>query len=272
VTGDLERLFKHPTADHVVEKTAAMAVDLLACGHTEGGQHTVILSPSLVGMLAHEAVGHTVEADFVASGSVAKGKIGQRVASDLVTLCDTGIPPVGVNPVAQMAFDDEGVPCRNVTIIDKGVLSSYLHSRESAAQFGVEPTGNGRAWEYDNEPLIRMRNTYFLPGSQSLDEIIADTRDGFLLDGTLSGQADSTGEFMCGVQHALEIKNGSLTGRKFRDVTISGVAFDVLQSVDALSSDFQWDLGSGYCGKWQTARVDAGGPYMRCKITLGGRK
>jgi len=271
VSGDWVCLFNHPKTDRIVEKTSAMAVDLLSAGHAEGGAKTEILSPALVGLLSHEAIGHTVEADFVASGSVAKGKIGQRVGSDLVTLCDAGSSPFGVNPSGQMAFDDEGVPCKTVTIIDKGILNSYLHSRESAVLFGVEPTGNGRAWEYDSDPLIRMRNTYVEPGDQTLDEIIASTPDGLLLDGGGSGQADATGEFMFGVGHGLEIKDGKLTGKKFRELTISGVAFDVLKTVDAVSSDFRWELGTGLCGKGQPAKVDAGGPYLRCKINLGGR-
>ena len=156
-------------------------------------------------------------------------------------------------------------------IIDEGRLASYLHNRESAAAFGVAPTGNARAWEYSDEPLIRMRNTYIEPGEVSLGEMIASTADGFLLDNPGSGQADATGEFMFGAGVAIEIKNGKL-GRTFREVTLSGVAFDVLRTVDAVSREFRWDLGSGYCGKWQPAKVDAGGPYVRCRLMLGGRQ
>jgi TldD protein len=101
--------------------------------------------------------------------------------------------------------------------------------------------------------------------------MIASTPDGFLIVGAGSGQADATGEFMFGCDYAVEIKGGKL-GKKFKEVTISGVAFDVLKTVDAVSSEFLWDLGSGYCGKWQPAKVDAGGPYLRCQITLGGRQ
>ena len=167
-------------------------------------------------------------------------------------------------------FDDEGVPCRDTIIIKDGILKSYLHNRESAKLFDAEPTGNARAWEYDDEPIIRMRNTCIAPNTHNLDEIIADTREGYLLEGSNSGQADSTGEFMFGVGYAVEIKNGK-PGKLFKEVTISGVAFDVLMSVDAVSSEFRWDLGTGYCGKGQSAKVDAGGPYLRCKLTLGGK-
>lgn len=271
VSGDWDCLFNHPHANGIVDRVAGLAVDLLSAGYAVGGTQTAILSPSLVGLLSHEAIGHTVEADFVQSGSVAQGKIGQRVGSELVTLCDSGIAPFGNNPAGEMVFDDEGVPCQTVAIIDRGILNSYLHNRDSAAIFKVSPTGNGRAWEFDSDPIIRMRNTYIEPGTDSLEEIIAETKDGVLLEGAGSGQADATGEFMFGVGHGVEIKNGKL-GKLFRQLTVSGVAFDVLQTVDRISSEFIWDLGTGYCGKIQRAKVDAGGPYLRCKATLGGRE
>ncbi|MBC8365917.1 TldD/PmbA family protein [bacterium] len=271
VTGGWNCLFDHPTAQGIIEKTAKQAIDLLGAPHIPGGQATVILEPSLVGLLAHEAIGHTVEADFVLSGSVAAGKIGKRVGSDLVTLCDSGHSEYAGNAGGEMPFDDEGIPVQNTVVIENGILKSYLHNRESAAEFGVAPTGNGRAWLYKDEPLIRMRNTYLRPGTTPLEEMIASTREGYLIVGAGSGQADATGEFMFGSSYAVEIKNGKL-GRKLREATISGVAFDVLQTVDAVSTEFRWDLGSGYCGKWQPAKVDAGGPYVRCRLTLGGRQ
>ncbi|OHB76935.1 MAG: Zn-dependent protease [Planctomycetes bacterium RBG_16_59_8] len=271
VTGDWTCLFNHPRAENLVEKTGKTAVDLLSAPHVDGGKHTVILGPAMVGILSHEAIGHTVEADFVQSGSVAAGKIGQRVGSDLVTLCDSGRSEHAPFAGGSIPFDDEGVPTGNTVIIKNGLLSSYLHNRESAARFGVEPTGNARAWEYADEPLIRMRNTYIAPGTQSLEEIIASTKEGYLIEVPGSGQADATGEFMFGAGYAVEIRDGKL-GAIRRELTISGVAFDVLQTVDAVSREFRWDLGSGYCGKGQLAKVDAGGPYIRCRLPLGGRK
>ncbi len=271
VTGGWNCLFDHHRAEGIAEATARQAVELLGAPHVPGGKATVILEPSIVGLLSHEAIGHTVEADFVASGSVAAGKIGESVASELVTLCDSGVMEYGGGPGGAIPFDDEGVPAGRTPIIEKGKLVSYLHNRESAATFGVAPTGNARAWLYSDEPLIRMRNTYIEPGAQSLDDIIASTEQGYLIMGAGSGQADATGEFMFGCDYAVEIVGGKL-GRKFKEVTISGIAFDVLKTVDAVSSEFKWDLGSGYCGKWQPAKVDAGGPFLRCQLTLGGRQ
>lgn len=270
VSGNWKCLFNHPTCSTILEDTAKEAVDLLGAHHVEGGRKTVILSPSLVGLLCHEAIGHTVEADFVQAGSVAQGKLGQQIASPLVTLCDSGQPPFPGGPGGYLPFDDEGVPCQTTTIIEKGKLNSYLHDRESAKWFGTIPKGNARAWSYSDEPLIRMTNTYLLPGEQSLEDMLASTDDGLFITGAGNGQADATGEFMFGASSAYEIKNGKL-GKMFREVTLAGIAFDVLKTVDAISNQFQWDLGSGYCGKGQPAKVDAGGPYVRCQINVGGR-
>lgn len=271
VTGGWNCLYQHPSCQNIIDDTAKEAVDLLKAGYIDGGQKTVILAPSLVGLLCHEAVGHTVEADFVQAGSVAKDKIGTRVASDLVNLCDSGQPHFRGGPGGFLPFDDEGVVCSTTEIIEKGILKNYLHNRESAQRYNVLPRGNARAWSYADEPLIRMTNTYLLPGTTSLDEMIASTDDGLLVLGAGGGQADATGEFMFGANCAYEIKNGK-KGKMFREISLSGIAFDVLKSVDAVSKEFLWDLGSGYCGKGQPAKVDAGGPYIRCQLMLGGRQ
>jgi len=268
-TGGWSCLFKDRSAERLGEEAVQMAVDLLRAKRPHGGRSRVILAPSIVGLLVHEAIGHTVEADFVASGSVAAGKLGQRVGSELVNLYDSGQSEFSDGAGGTLPVDDEGVPTRRTPIIERGILTSYLHDRESAARFGVAPTGNARAWEYSDPPLIRMRNTYIAPGEQELEQMIAEMEDGYLLEGPRNGQADSTGEFMFGVGQAWRIRSGR-RAELVRGVTISGIAFDVMRTVDAVSRDFHWDLGSGYCGKGQPAKVDAGGPYVRCEVMLGG--
>jgi len=270
-TGGWECLFRKGSGQYLAEKAARTATDLLRAPSPQGGRSTVILAPSIVGLLVHEAVGHTVEADFVQAGSVAAGKLGTRVASELVTICDSGASEFYDGAGGTIPIDDEGVIAGRTEIIRNGVLVSYLHNRESAAHFGTEPTGNARAWEYSDRPLIRMRNTYLAPGAISLEEMIATTKDGYLLEGPRNGQADSSGEFMFGVQEARRIRDGKV-GELVRGVVISGIAFEVLSTVDAVSDTFRWDLGSGYCGKGQPAKVDAGGPYVRCEALLGGEQ
>lgn len=270
VAGGWLCLLNHPTLDNMIADTSKLATDLLKAKYPEGGKKDVILSPGVVGLLCHEAIGHTVEADFVKSGSVAEGMIGERVASNLVSLYDSGMENFAGYATANIPFDDEGVKTEATKIIENGILTSYLHNRETAHEFGVKPTGNARAWLYSDEPIIRMRNTYLLPGNSDLSDMIAAMDDGYLVEGEGSGQADSNGEFMFGCSHVWEIKNGKKV-RLLREATLSGIAFDVLKSVNAVSKEFLWSLGSGYCGKGQPAKVDAGGPYIRCKINVGGR-
>ena len=271
VTGGWDDLFAVWTPERMGEHASKVAVDLLSAPYAPGGPATVILNPELVGLLAHEAVGHTVEADFVLSGSAVSGKLDKKVASELVTLVDSGPAFIG-GPTAGgvLLVDDEGVPAGRTVVIDRGVLKSYLHDRETAALFGVAPTGNARAWHYDDEPLIRMRNTYLEPGETPLEEMIESIGDGFFLAGVGSGQADANAEFMFGVQEAYEIKGGKL-GRLLRGASISGDAFEVLSGVDTVSSGFEWAMGSGHCGKGQLAKVDGGGPHVRCRVVVGGR-
>jgi len=269
-TGGWDDLWRYGKWEELVERAVKRAERLLKAEHPKGEKITVILNPEIVGLIAHEAIGHTVEADFVLSGAITKGKIGQRVASELVTLVDSGpsthIPGAG----GTLLVDDEGVLTESTVVIKNGILKSYLHNRESAAEFGVKPTGNARAFEYSDEPIIRMRNTYIEPGKMSLNELLESTDRALLLEGALGGQADANAEFMFGVQEATLIEKGKKKGT-FSGVSISGNAFDVLKSVDAVSKEFRWALGSGYCGKFQRARVDAGGGYVRCQAIIGGR-
>ena len=271
ITGGMKDLFDEKTSDEMSDMTSKLAVDKLSAPYAKGGESVVILSPAMVGILAHEAIGHTVEADFVLSGSIASGKIGKKVGSELVTLADTGknIMDAG-HPAGFIPVDDEGVAVEDTIIIENGILKSYLHNRQTAAEFGVEPTGNARAWIHSDIPLIRMRNTHIKPGKDKVEDIISSTKEGYFLKSPGSGQADANAEFMFGCDEAYEVKNGKL-GKLIKNATISGQAFEVLKSVDMVGSDFSWDLGSGYCGKGQPAKVDAGGPTLRCKAMIGGR-
>ncbi len=271
VTGGWDDLFTRREPEEMSRTAADLAVRLSKAKHAEGERATVILDPSLVGLISHEAFGHLVEAQFVLSGSAAKGRLGQRVASDLVTLVDEGTPARDPLAAGMLMVDEEGVPSQRTPIIDRGILTSYLHDRETAHVFGVEPTGSARAWEYSNEPMIRMRNTYIEPGDWTLDELLEDTPRGYLLKGAGGGQADANGEFMFTVNEAYPVRDGEV-GELLRGVTIGGTSFEVLGSVDAISREFKFDLGSGFCVNYQPAKVDGGGGYLRCEAVVGGRQ
>ncbi len=237
--------------------------------YADAGEKTVILGGMMTGMLAHEAVGHTVEADLVLGGSVAAHNLGKVVASEIVNLTDFAHTAFGNKTPLPVYVDDEGVIATDAKIIENGVLVGYMNNRESAQHFGMQPCGNARAWAFSDEPLIRMRNTAILPGHDKLEDMIASVEDGYYLLDSSNGQADTTGEFMFGVSMGYEIKNGRL-GRALLDTTISGVAFSMLKTVDMISDKAEW-YSSGFCGKKQPMPVGMGGPAIRCKVMIGGR-
>ncbi len=235
----------------------------------EAGEALCIIDSSIAGMVAHEAVGHTVEADLVLAGSVAKDSLGIEVASPLVSLTDFAHTAFGERAPLPVYVDDEGTLCQDAVIIKDGILTGYMNNLESALGFGTAPMGNARAYAFSDEPLIRMRNTAIHPGKDKLEDMIASVDNGYYLTRTQNGQADTTGEFMFGITMGYEIKNGKL-GRALRDTTISGVAFNMLKTVDMLSDSVSWDF-AGYCGKKQPMAVSMGGPSIRCKVNIGGR-
>lgn len=255
----------HREVDHLYEQIMAKREGVYA----QAGKKTVILDGMLTGILAHEAVGHTVEADLVLGGSIARTSLNKKVASEVVNLVDFAHTALGEQAPLPVYVDDEGTPAEDAVLIKDGVLVGYLNSRETAEHFGMKPQGNARAYEFSDEPLIRMRNTAILPGKDKLKDMIASVDDGYYLVETGNGQADTTGEFMFGVGMGYEIKNGKL-GKAILDTTISGVAFDMLKTVDMVSDELVWS-SSGFCGKKQRMPVGCGGPALRCQVMMGGR-
>ncbi len=237
--------------------------------YADAGEKTVVLGGIMTGMLSHEAVGHTVEADLVLGGSVAAHNLNKQVASELVNLTDFAHTAFGEDCPLPVYVDDEGTEAKDVPLIENGILTGYMNSRESAQHFGMEPGGNARAWSFSDEPLIRMRNTSIHPGKDKLEDMIASIDDGYYLIDSTNGQADTTGEFMFGVSMGYEIKNGKL-GKALLDTTISGVAFEMLKTVDMVSDTVVW-CSSGFCGKKQPMPVGMGGPALRCRVKIGGR-
>jgi TldD protein len=239
-------------------------------GQCEAGLQDVVLDSDLAGILAHEAIGHTCEADYVLAGSVAGDWIGETVASEKITLVDYAGRGFDDKSSFAIHVDDEGTACRDVTLIEKGVLRNFLHSKKTAGELGVEPAGNARAFSFADEPLVRMRNTAIAAGADKLEDMIGAVERGYYLKRATNGQADFTSEFMFGVSCGYEIRNGK-RGRAIRDTTISGVAFDMLKTVTHVGDEFRWSGAGGWCGKKQPIAVGMGGPAIKCKITLGGR-
>ena len=268
--GQFEDVFTDPKK--LFDKISALHTHLMKKREgvfAQAGVKECVLDSNLAGVLAHEALGHTTEADLILGGSVAPEYLHKEAASPLITLIDFAHTALGSTCPVPVYIDDEGTPAADAIIIDKGILKGYLHNKETALYFQSLPTGNARAFSFSDEPIIRMRNTAILPGKDKLEDMIESIDDGYYLVTHGNGQADSTGEFTFGVPLAYEIKKGKL-GNAVLDTTISGIAFDVLKTVTMVSDDMTWVSG-GFCGKKQMIPVGMGGPAIKCNITIGGK-
>jgi len=268
---------KTEKAENLSNKTAKEAVDLLKAKSPIGGKFTIITDPKLTGTLIHEAFGHAVEADLVLNNdSILKGKIGKKVASENVNIIDN--PTMGQGKKFNLPFelfgcyfvDDEGIPSQKTTIIENGILKSYLHNLETSSRMDTLPNGHGRSSSISSRPQVRMGFTFIEPGDLSLEEIIQDTKNGILCEDFQYGYTDpSTGNFQFKCKFSYRIRNGEKK-ELMRDVSLSGMILEVLNKISAIGKEV--DYSDGMCGKGgQGVRVCDGGPYIRIEdITVGG--
>ncbi len=237
------------------------------------GTYTAVADPELIGLFLHEAVGHASEGDLVTSKeSVLEGNLGKAIADEVVTVYDDGNVEGGYS----LPYDDEGVPKRKTLLVEKGVLRGYLLSRETAAEIGLEPTGNGRAQNFENRPIVRQTNIYMQPGDYNFQELIEDIDFGFYVcgRGALGGQVDvGGGTFTFRAGPCYVIEKGEVKDM-VRGVNLAGKVLETLKTIDAVGKDFQIRTSVfGGCGKdGQLARVGDGGPHVRIgKLTIGGQ-
>ena len=255
----------------VAERALSHARDALKASRPPAGYLTVITRPELTGVFAHESFGHLTEGDFVAAGtSPLTGRLGEAIASEEVTIVDAGFDERGGYV---LLADDEGVPARKVVLVERGVLKGYLHSRESAALLGMEPTGNGRAQSFAHEVIVRMRNTFFEAGSWGEEEIVEETKHGLLLDKPAGGQVEEDGTFTFNARIGYLVENGEIK-EPVRDVVLAGNILEMLKRVDAASKRVVITTSPfGGCGKMgQMVHVGDGGPTLRTKLLVGGER
>jgi len=262
--------------DEAVHGAAAFAdetMELLGAGKIEPGEYEVIMDPDVAGTLAHEAFGHGVETDMFAKGRAkAIEYLGKPVASPIVNMYDGAAGGAsGADHCGTFLFDDEGQFATTTGIIKDGILVSGISDIQSALRLGYAPTGNGRRQAFDHKAYARMTNTWFAPGTSSLEAMLASVKRGYLLQRLNSGMEDPKN---WGIQLVVligrEIVEGKLTGRVVSPVVCSGYVPAVLSDITMLSSDFEL-FGSGYCGKGykEFVKVSAGGPYVKTKMRLG---
>lgn len=233
------------------------------------GVYDVITDPSITGLIAHEAFGHGVEMDqFVKDRALAKEYVGKYVASPICNMRDGAASTLSA---ASYFFDDDGVLAGDTQIIRDGILVTGISDLASATQLGTAPTGNGRRESSRRKAYARMTNTFFEPGKDKLEDMIASIDHGYMLFETNNGMEDPKNwAIQCVAEYGIEIVNGKLTDNWVSPVVMSGYVPDLLESISMVSDDFVV-TGSGMCGKGykEWVRVSDGGPALKVKVKLG---
>lgn len=261
-------LFEGHALEQAAVKAARRAVLMLTARRAPGGRMPVIISSEAGGTMIHEAIGHGLEADLAQRGlSVYSGKLGQRVASPVITVLDDATLP---NKRGSFRFDDEGTPAQRNVLVKEGVLKQFMYDRATAAVDGTVSTGNGRRESYEHKPIPRMTNTYIAPGAVSPEEVIRSVPRGLLVKKMGGGQVNTvTGDFVFDVQEGYLIENGAAL-EPVRGATLTGSGPAVLQSIDMVASDLGFSIGT--CGKdSQGAPVSDAMPTLRIpEMVVGG--
>lgn len=252
-----------------VDDTCNLSIALLDALPIVPGEYDVITDPSITGLIAHEAFGHGVEMDMIVKNRAkSKDYMNEYVASSIVSMHDGAAAGLSV---ASYFFDDDGILAHDTEIIRDGVLITGMSDALSAMQLGTIPTGNGRRENFMHKAYTRMTNTFFVPGTDKLEDMIASIDYGFYLCDTSNGMEDPKNwQIQCVCEYAKEIKNGKFTGRIFSPVILSGYVLDLLKSITMVSDAFKLE-GSGFCGKGykEWVRVSDGGPHLKARVKLG---
>ncbi len=261
-------LFDRTDVAELAVAAARRALGKLVARPAPSGAVPVVLASGSGGILFHEACGHGLEADHVAKAtSVYAGRVGELVASPLVTLVDDGT--VG-GEWGAFAVDDEGHPAGRTVLIERGVLVDYMWDGVRARKEGRSSSGNGRRQSYRHLPMVRMTNTFLLDGTADPDEIVSQTPHGVYVAKLGGGQVNTaTGDFVFGTTEAYLIEDGHLT-EPLRDANLIGNGPEVLSRIDAVAGDFA--MTPGTCGKdGQSVPVGCGQPTLRISsVTIGG--
>ncbi|MBN2364209.1 TldD/PmbA family protein [candidate division WOR-3 bacterium] len=245
--GELEELLGN--CSDFVKKAAPVA----------SGTYRVILSPLAAGIFAHESFGHKSEADFMLGDTkmAEEWQIGKKVGNDMLSIIDDGnLTEGGYTP-----FDDEGTSARKTHLIKNGILSGRLHSAETAADLNEEPTGNARAVSYMFEPIVRMTNTYILPGKTPKKELFKKAGDAIFVDSVKHGSGLST--FTIAPNRSYLLKDGEPV-KPLNISVITGNVFETLSEVEDISDELTlYSPTGGGCGKndQYPLPVSFGGPF-----------
>jgi TldD protein len=262
-------IFDTVDVDDLARDAARQAITKLSARPAPSGSMPVVIRHGTGGVLFHEACGHGLEADHIQkAASVYAGKVGQQVASPLVTLVDDGTMP---GEWGTLGIDDEGHVTQRNVLIEDGILTDYMWDYLRSRKGDHPQSGNGRRQSYQHLPMVRMTNTFVLDGPDDPADIVAATPSGVYVAQLGGGSVNTaSGDFVFGMTEAYLIENGEIT-EPLRDGNLIGNGPQVLRDIDMLGNDFA--MGSpGTCGKdGQGVPVGDGQPTLRvAALTVGG--
>ncbi len=262
--------FDRETPEALASEAARIATINVCAVPAPAGEMEMIVGAGGGGVLLHEAVGHGLESDFNRRGtSLYSGRVGERVASELVTIYDDGNLR---EERGSLNVDDEGVPGQHKVLVENGVLLGYMQDRLNARLMGVESTGSGRRQSFRFAPQPRMCNTYMPSGDASVDDIVASTRRGIYAKSFAGGQVEiAKGDFVFMIGEGYLVENGKVT-TPVRNASIVGNGPDAMMKVVAVGNDGRLARRHYTCGKGgQYVPVGVGMPTVKISsITVGG--
>lgn len=251
------------------EAVTDSALTLLKADFAPAGEFPVVIDSGFGGVIFHEACGHGLETTSVAhNASVFCGKLGQKVADSCVTAIDDGTIEGGWG---SQRFDDEGRVPQKTTLIENGILKSYMVDTLGAKKTGYAVTGSGRKQNYKYTPTSRMRNTFIAPGTSSLDEMIKDVDYGIYAKDMGGGSVSpGTGDFNFAIREAYLIRNGQIS-EPIKGASLIGRGIDALGKITKVGKELK--ISPGMCGSVSGNIPAAVGqpPILVSKILVGGR-
>jgi PmbA protein len=222
-------------------EAARQAVSSLQARKIGSGSFPVIFTQAAFRSLLHYTMINAVKADYVQrERSAFKDKIGEQVASELITVADDGLLDGGL---LTGKFDGEGVPCQKTLVIKKGILKNFLYDNYTANKVGTVSTGNASRsgfTPYASTPVLEANNFVFKEGNKTPEELVGEVKDGLIVYGVQGAHSSNpeSGEFSVVATPVWKIENGNVA-YAVRDVMLTGVFFDILKNVSALGNNIR---------------------------------
>lgn len=252
------------------KEAARIAITMLNAEECPSGVMPVVIHNAFGGVIFHEACGHPLEATAVAkNASVFNGKMGKKVASDVVSAIDDGTIE---NGWGSANYDDEGYPQQKRVLIKDGVLKSYMIDKINGRRMNAEATGSARRESYKYAPTSRMSNTYIDNGKSTFEEIIAATEYGLFAKKLGGGSVNpGNGDFNFAVMEGYMIRDGKIA-EPVRGASLVGNGGNILTKIDMVANNLKCDRGM--CGSVSgSIPADVGQPTLRVTdVTVGGKR